>query len=310
MDNERPPVDLAPSGLVGDDLARALVARKVDRTIAYVDGRCRRGGFREGLHSRPLCGPSYERRTKWVELPSGRGVDFRGHVRGAVEMMFELGVIGSTDEVVALAMLSLANEFGLLSWANQRKIGRRAHVSARTVRTVQRKLRALGLVDWSHEFRNGRPYPNRYVFSLPAKWTRTKVLAAKKRVGDEPVGRRALAEWCAQVVNEVMNPTRSPRPRPPASKLGPGRAVTSLPAGSTDRSRVGQASASDDDAARRSRGWAEVASESDWSAVLDVSQRQFLKASVGRRGSAARAAVVEAVAARLRAGLSVPGPSP
>ena len=34
----------------------------------------------------------------------------------------------------------------LLAWANQRKIGRRSRVAARTVRRVLPKLRALGLV--------------------------------------------------------------------------------------------------------------------------------------------------------------------
>ena len=119
MTAEAPPG--APT-LVGDDLARALVRRG-----GQTAGR-RRGGFREGAHERPTCGPSYVHRTTRIPLPADRDVSFRGHVRGAVEMMVELGVLDSTDEVVILAMLTLANESGLLAWANQRKIGRRSHV--------------------------------------------------------------------------------------------------------------------------------------------------------------------------------------
>ena len=310
MGDVGPAGDPVSSVLTGDDLARALVARNVDRTSAHAAGRCRRGGFREGLHKRPLRGPTYERRTKRVELPPGRGVDFRGHVRGAVEMMFEIGGIDSTDKVVASAMLSMSKEFCVLAWANQHKIGRRAHLSARTVRTVLVKLRGLGLVDWSHEFRNGRPYPNRYVFFCPPEWTRRSVLAAKKRVGEEPDDRRAYAEWRRQVAREVMNPTKAPRSRPPASKLGPGRTVGSSSASSSDASQVSPREEPDDKATRQARAWADVASPSEWSEVLDKRQRQTLKRSLGTQGAAARAEVVKVVAARFRAGLPVPGPSP
>ncbi len=297
----------APTQL-GDDLARALVRRGVDRAVGQASGR-RRGGFREGAHQRPVRGPSYEHRTTRIPLPADRDVKFRGHVRGVVEMMVELGVLDSTDEVVALAMLSLANEFGLLAWANQRKIGRRSRVAARTVRRVLPKLRTLGLVDWSHEFRNGRPYPNRYVFFLPERWTRSRVLAAKKRVGPEPDGRVEYAEWCVRVADEVMDPTRGPRPRPPASKQKSGR--VSRPRAANPK-RAGDESpvVADDEHARAARTWAENASIDEWAAVLPNEESHWLKTSVGRRGSAARAAVVRAVAPLLRAGLPVPGPSP
>ena len=250
---------------LGDDLARALVRRGVDRAVGQASDR-RRGGFREGAHQRPVRGPSYEHRTTRVPLPADRDVKFRGHVRGVVEMMVELGVLDSTDEVVALAMLSLANEFGLLAWANQRKIGRRSRVAARTVRRVLPKLRALGLVDWSHEFRNGRPYPNRYVFLLPERWTRSRVLAAKKRVGAEPDGRVQYAEWCVRVADEVMDPTRSPRPRPPASKQGQGR--VSRPAASSPRPINEEPVIADDEHDRAARVWADKASTGQWAAVL------------------------------------------
>ncbi len=233
---------------------------------------------------------------------------FRGHVRGVVEMMVELGVLDSTDEIVALAMLSLANEFGLLAWANQRKIGRRSRVAARTVRRVLPKLRALGLVDWSHEFRNGRPYPNRYVFLLPERWTRSRVLAAKKRVGAEPDGRVQYAEWCVRVADEVMDPTRGPRRRPPASKQGQGR--VGRPAASSPRPISEEPAVADDEHDRAARVWADKASTGQWAAVLPNEDSHWLKTSVARRGSAARAAVVGAVAPLLRAGLAVPGPSP
>ncbi len=296
----------APTQL-GDDLARALVRRGVDRAVGHATGR-RRGGFREGAHQRPVRGPSYEHRTTRIPLPADRDVKFRGHVRGVVEMMVELGVLDSTDEVVALAMLSLANEFGLLAWANQRKIGRRSRVAARTVRRVLPKLRALGLVDWSHEFRNGRPYPNRYVFLLPERWTRSRVLAAKKRVGAEPDGRVQYAEWCVRVADEVMDPTRGPRRRPPASKQGQGR--VSRPAASSPRPISEEPVVADDEHDRAARVWADKASTGQWAAVLPNEDSHWLKTSVARRGSAARAAVVGAVAPLLRAGLAVPGPSP
>jgi hypothetical protein len=292
---------------LGDDLARALVRRGVDRAVEQAAGR-RRGGFREGAHQRPVRGPSYEHRTTRIPLPADRDVKFRGHVRGVVEMMVELGVLDSTDEVVALAMLSLANEFGLLAWANQRKIGRRSRVAARTVRRVLPKLRALGLVDWSHEFRNGRPYPNRYVFLLPERWTRSRVLAAKKRVGAEPDGRVQYAEWCVRVADEVMDPTLGPRRRPPASKQGQGR--VSRPAASSPRPISEEPNVADDEHDRAARVWADKASTSEWAAVLPNTDSHWLKTSVARRGSAARAAVVGAVAPLLRAGLAVPGPSP
>jgi hypothetical protein len=293
---------------VGDDLARALVRRGVKRATAQVDGRCRRGGFREGAHTRPTEGPSYERRTTRVVLPADRDVKFRGHVRGAMEMMVELGVLDSTDEVVILAMLSLANEVGLLAWANQHKIGRRAHVSDRTIRSVLPKLRALGLVDWSHEFRNGRHYPNRYVFLLPDHWTRRRVLAAKKRVGPEPDGKVEYAEWCVAVADEVMSPTRRPRPRPPASKVGGGR-VTSRTAVGPPPPPAAESDV-DDEHARRAKDWADRASAADWLAVLGGEVEPWLKSSAERRGAAARALAVEAVASRFRAGRPVPGPSP
>ena len=292
---------------LGDDLARALVRRGVDRAVGQASGR-RRGGFREGAHERPVRGPSYERRTTRIPLPADRDVKFRGHVRGVVEMMVELGVLDSTDEVVALAMLSLANEFGLLAWANQRKIGRRSRVAARTVRRVLPKLRTLGLVDWSHEFRNGRPYPNRYVFFLPERWTRSRVLAAKKRVGAEPDGRLEYAEWCVRVADEVMDPTRGPRRRPPDSKQGPGR--VSRPASSSAHPISEEPVVPDDEHDRAARAWADGASSGEWAAVLPNDGSHWLKTSVARRGSAARAAVVGAVAPLLRAGLAVPGPSP
>ena len=304
MTAEAPPG--APT-LVGDDLARALVRRGADRAIGQTAGR-RRGGFREGAHERPTCGPSYVHRTTRIPLPADRDVSFRGHVRGAVEMMVELGVLDSTDEVVILAMLTLANESGLLAWANQRKIGRRSHVSARTVRKVLPKLRALGLVDWSHEFRNGRPYPNRYVFFLPEHWTRRRVLAAKKRVGAEPDGRAEYAQWCVRVADEVMDPTRGPRPRPPASKQGPGR--VGRPTASSPRPISEEPVVADDEHDRAARVWADKASTGEWAAVLPNEGSHWLKTSVARRGSAARAAVVGAVAPLLRAGLAVPGPSP
>ena len=293
---------------VGDDLARAIVRRAVDRAVGQVSGR-RRGGFREGSHERPTCGPSYVHRTTRIPLPADRDVNFRGHVRGAVEMMVEIGVLDSTDEVVILAMLTLANEFGLLAWANQRKIGRRSHVSARTVRKVLSKLRALGLLDWSHEFRNGRPYPNRYVFILPESWTRRRVLAAKKRVGPEPDGRVEYAEWCALVADQVMDPTRGPRPQPPASKQNPGRVsrpATSSPTPEPHEPPV----VADDEHDGAARKWAERASTDEWAAVLPSSDSRWLIASMERRGSAARAAVVGAIASLLRAGEAVPGPSP
>lgn len=293
---------------MGDDLARALVRRGVKRATAQVDGRCRRGGFREGAHTRPTEGPSYERRTTRVVLPADRDVKFRGHVRGAMEMMVELGVLDSTDEVVILAMLSLANEVGLLAWANQHKIGRRAHVSDRTIRSVLPKLRALGLVDWSHEFRNGRHYPNRYVFLLPDHWTRRRVLAAKKRVGPEPDGKVEYAEWCVAVADEVMSPTRRPRPRPPASKVGGGR-VTSRTAVGPPPPPAAESDV-DDEHARRAKDWADRASAADWLAVLGGEVEPWLKSSAERRGAAARALAVEAVASRFRAGRPVPGPSP
>ena len=295
----------APTQL-GDDLARALVRRGVDRAVGHASGR-RRGGFREGAHQRPVCGPSYEHRTTRIPLPADRDVKFRGHVRGVVEMMVELGVLDSTDEVVALAMLSLANEFGLLAWANQRKIGRRSRVAARTVRRVLPKLRALGLIDWSHEFRNGRPYPNRYVFLLPERWTRSRVLAAKKRVGAEPDGRVQYAEWCVRVADEVMDPTRGPRRRPPASKQGQGR--VSRPTASSPRPTSEEPAVADDEHDRAARVWADKASTDDWAAMLPNEDSHWLRTSVARRGSAARAAV-GAVAPLLRAGLAVPGPSP
>ena len=304
MTAEAPPG--APT-LVGDDLARALVRRGADRAIGQTAGR-RRGGFREGAHERPTCGPSYVHRTTRIPLPADRDVSFRGHVRGAVEMMVELGVLDSTDEVVILAMLTLANESGLLAWANQRKIGRRSHVSARTVRKVLPKLRALGLVDWSHEFRNGRPYPNRYVFFLPEHWTRRRVLAAKKRVGAEPDGRAEYAQWCVRVADEVMDPTRGPRRRPPASKQGQGR--VSRPAASSPIPISEEPVVADDEHDRAARVWADKASTGEWAAVLPNEDSHWLKTSVTRRGSAARAAVVGAVAPLLRAGLAVPGPSP
>jgi hypothetical protein len=296
----------APTQL-GDDLARALVRRGVDRAVGQASGR-RRGGFREGAHRRPVRGPSYEHRTTRIPLPADRDVKFRGHVRGVVEMMVELGVLDSTDEVVALAMLSLANEFGLLAWANQRKIGRRSRVAARTVRRVLPKLRALGLVDWSHEFRNGRPYPNRYVFFLPERWTRSRVLAAKKRVGAEPDGRVEYAEWCVRVADEVMDPTRGPRRRPPASKRRPGR--VSRPAASNPRPISEEPAVADDEHDLAARSWTDKASTGEWAAVLSKEDSHWLKTSTARRGSAARAAVVGAVAPLLRAGLAVPGPSP
>jgi hypothetical protein len=300
-----------PDGLVGDDLARALVRRGVKRAAAQVDGRCRRGGFREGAHTRPPAGPSYERRTTRVVLPPDRDVKFRGHVRGAMEMMVELGVLDSTDEVVILAMLSLSNEVGLLAWANQHKIGRRAHVSDRTVRSVLPKLRALGLVDWSHEFRNGRHYPNRYVFYLPEHWTRRRVLAAKKRVGPEPDGKVEYAEWCVAVADEVMNPTRARRPRPPASKVGAGR-VTPQPASERAAQPPPVQSQPDvvDEHTQCAKHWADRASAADWLAVLGGEVESWLQSSVERRGSASQALVVEAAATRLRAGQQIPGPSP
>ena len=91
---------------VGDDLARAIVRRAVDRAVGQASGM-RRGGFREGSHERATCVPSYVHRTTRIPLPADRDVNFRGHVRGAVEMMVEIGVLDSTDEVVILAMLSL-----------------------------------------------------------------------------------------------------------------------------------------------------------------------------------------------------------
>ena len=296
------------TALLGNDLARSLVRRGVDRAVGQVSGR-RRGGFREGAHERPTCGPSYVHRSTRIELPADRDVNFRGHVRGAVEMMLELGVLDSTDEVVILAMLTLANEFGLLAWANQRKIGRRSHVSARTVRKVQSKLRALGVVDWSHEFRNGRPYPNRYVFLLPECWTRRRVLAAKKRVGPEPAGQVEYAEWCVRVADEVMDPTRDPRPRPPASKLSPGRAsrpeTTNPHPASNDSSDI-----TPDEHDLAAKAWAENASTDEWAAMLPKDDARWLEASVARRGGAARAVVVSGIASLLRAGAAVPGPSP
>ncbi|MGB3675131.1 MAG: hypothetical protein WA988_11875, partial [Candidatus Nanopelagicales bacterium] len=117
MTAEAPPNATSP---VGDDLARALVRRGLDRAVGQASGR-RRGGFREGAHKRPACGPSYVHRSTRIVLPADRDVKFRGHLRGAVEMMVELGVLDSTDEVVILAMLSLSNESGLLAWANQHK---------------------------------------------------------------------------------------------------------------------------------------------------------------------------------------------
>jgi hypothetical protein len=301
----------AQSDLVGDDLARALVRLRVSRAAAQVDGRCQRGGFREGSHTRPTFGPFYERRTTRIVLPSDRDVKFRGHVRGVVEMMVELGVLRSTDEVVALAMLSLSNEFGLLAWANQNKIGRRAGVSDRTVRSVLPTLRALGLVDWSHEFRNGRHYPNRYVFFVPERWTRRRVLAAKKRVGTEPDGRVEHSEWCVAVADEVMDPTRAPRPRPPASKVGAGR-VTPQPAEGRAAQPPPVPSQPDvvDEHTRRARHWADRATTADWLAVLGGQVEPWLLSSVERRGSASQALVVKAAATRLRAGHQIPGPSP
>jgi hypothetical protein len=305
MTAEAPPECTLPQG---DDLARALVRVRLDRAVGRATGR-QRGGFREGSHERPACGPSYVHRTTRIPLPADRDVNFRGHVRGAVEMMVEVGVLDSTDEVVALAMLTLANEFGLLAWANQRKIGRRSHVSARTVRKVQSKLRALGVVDWSHEFRNGRPYPNRYVFFLPGHWTRRQVLAAKKRVGPEPDGRVEYAQWCADVADQVLEPKRGPRPRPPASKQNPGRITppsTAKPSPPNDET----SDVEEDEHDQAAQQWADSASIGEWAAMLPARHSRWLGASVERRGGAARAAVVGAVAALLRAGVAVAGPSP
>lgn len=296
------PVTLAAGDLsdfVGDGLAEALAARLVQRCA--VDRQ--RGGFREGKHRRPLCGPTYEHRTERVPLPPGRDVAFRGHVRGAVEMMRELGVLDSTEEVVALAMLTLSNEVGLLAWANQEKIANKAHVSARTVRKVIVRLRQLQLVDWSHEFRNGRPYPNRYVFFLPAHWKRVSVLAAKKRVGAEPDGRLEYAMWCRRVVSEVISPTKGPRPKPPASKQGPGRTTGSGSGVDVDPT--------DDKHTTAGKAWAEKASGAAWASILEArgAPALVLKSAL-RRGPSARSAVVAAVAAMVRAGHPLPGPSP
>jgi hypothetical protein len=297
------PVTLAESdlsGLVGNGLAEALAKRLVQRAAV----NRRRGGFREGKHRKPTCGPTYEHRTERVSLPPGRDVAFRGHVRGAVEMMHEVGVLDSTDTVVALAMLTLSNEAGLLAWANQKRIANKAHVSPRTVRKVIVRLRQLHLIDWSHEFRNGRPYPNRYVFFLPDHWTRRRVLAAKKRVGPEPEGRLDHAMWCRRVVSEVISPTKSPRPLPPASKQGPGR--TTGPASRTD------ASVEDgDEHTTAAQAWAEKATGATWASVLEArgAPALVLKSAL-RRGPSARSAVVTAVAAMVRSGHRPPGPAP
>lgn len=169
------------------------------------------GGFRAGKHTRDVVPPTYERRMGRVKPPARPTKGLLGRWRANVDVLVGLRVLSAVDSAVAAALAEKAPANGVgPDLVSQTVLGREAGgLSAEVARRSLKRLRAVGVLDWSHQIVDGSPAPCAYVLLPRVEYSRKRRARAGAAIGPAPNGRAEYAAWSQRVLEWMLNPPPS-----------------------------------------------------------------------------------------------------
>lgn len=113
----------------------------------------------------------YTRRRDVVRRENRHGRRFREQWRRVIDHLLAVGDIHRTVHAVASALSTHSSDTGKNAWPSHATLADQVGVSASTVCRALAELRAIGLVEWDHQFRqvDGKPRAtsNLYEFRIP-----------------------------------------------------------------------------------------------------------------------------------------------